>query len=267
LVPEGSASRAPAQVRKQPFNWFSLALREGFLFAGINPGRTPMARTDKSAVLTELENGFRESNAALLTEYRGLTVAQLKQLRRSLAGEAEYAVVKNTLTKIAANRAGVEGLDDLLVGPSAVAFVKGDPITVAKALKAFAKENPKLVIKGGFYEGKVVDAAEVQKLASLESREVLLSKVAGVLMATLAKAVRTVDALRIKLEEEQGAPAAVAAPAEAAPAETPEAAETPAVEAVEDEAATETSAEAPAEADAAEVAEEPAAETAETPEA
>ena len=108
-----------------------------------------MARTDKTAVLADLEAGFRESSAALLTEYRGLTVAQLKQLRRSLAGDAEYAVVKNTLTKLAAERAGVAGLDDLLVGPSAVAFVSGDAINAAKALKAFAKENPRLVIKGG----------------------------------------------------------------------------------------------------------------------
>ena len=160
-----------------------------------------MARTDKTAVLADLEAGFRESSAALLTEYRGLTVAQLKQLRRSLAGDAEYAVVKNTLTKLAAERAGVAGLDDLLVGPSAVAFVSGDAINAAKALKAFAKENPRLVIKGGYYEGKVISAAEVMKLADLESREVLLSKVAGVMLATLAKAVRTVDALRIKLEE------------------------------------------------------------------
>ena len=169
-----------------------------------------MARTDKTAVLADLEAGFRESSAALLTEYRGLTVAQLKQLRRSLAGDAEYAVVKNTLTKLAAERAGVAGLDDLLVGPSAVAFVSGDAINAAKALKAFAKENPRLVIKGGYYEGKVISAAEVMKLADLESREVLLSKVAGVMLATLAKAVRTVDALRIKLEEGAAAPAAVA---------------------------------------------------------
>jgi large subunit ribosomal protein L10 len=97
-----------------------------------------MARTDKAAVLENLEAGFRESNAALLTEYRGLTVAQLKQLRRSLAGQAEYAVVKNTLTKLAAKRAGVEGLDDLLEGPSAIAFVQGDAIAVAKSLKAFS---------------------------------------------------------------------------------------------------------------------------------
>ncbi len=216
-----------------------------------------MARTDKTAALAELESNFREANAAVLTEYRGLTVGQLKQLRRSLAGEAEYAVVKNTLTKIAANRAGVEGLDDLLAGPSAIAFVKGDAIGVAKAIKAFSKEHPLLVIKGGYFEGKVISAAEVQKLADLESREVLLSKVAGVMLATLAKAVRTIDALRIKLEED-------AAPAAAPVAEA--ATEAPA-EAVAD--TTESSVEAPAaaEVDAVETAETPAEETAETTEA
>ena len=224
-----------------------------------------MARTDKTAVLADLEAGFRESSAALLTEYRGLTVAKLKQLRRNLAGEAEYAVVKNTLTKLAAERAGVAGLDELLVGPSAVAFVSGDAINAAKALKAFAKENPRLVIKGGYYEGKVISAAEVMKLADLESREVLLSKVAGVMLATLAKAVRTVDALRIKLEEGAEAPAAAAeaTPAAEAVAE-PAAAEEAVVEATE-----ESSAEAPADAevDAVETAETPVEETAETTEA
>ncbi len=225
-----------------------------------------MARTDKSAALANLEAGFRESNAALLTEYRGLTVAQLKQLRRSLAGEAEYAVVKNTLTKIAAERAGVEGLNDLLVGPSAVAFVSGDAINAAKALKAFAKENPRLVIKGGYYEGKVISAAEVMKLADLESREVLLSKVAGVMLATLAKAARTIDALRIKLEEGSEAPAAAAEAAPAAEAVVEAAAEEAVVEAAVTE---ESSAEAPAEAevDAVETAETPVEETAETTEA
>ena len=226
-----------------------------------------MARTDKTAVLADLEAGFRESSAALLTEYRGLTVAQLKQLRRSLAGDAEYAVVKNTLTKLAAERAGVAGLEDLLVGPSAVAFVSGDAINAAKALKAFAKENPRLVIKGGYYEGKVISAAEVMKLADLESREVLLSKVAGVMLATLAKAVRTVDALRIKLEEGAEAPAAVA---EAAPAAEAVAEPAAAEEAVVEAAATEeSSAEAPADAevDAVETAETPVEETAETTEA
>lgn len=166
-----------------------------------------MARTDKAAVLENLEAGFRESNAALLTEYRGLTVAQLKQLRRSLAGQAEYAVVKNTLTKIAAKRAGVEGLDDLLEGPSAIAFVQGDAIAVAKSLKAFSKEFPLLVIKGGIFDGKVLTADDIKKLADLESREVLLAKLAGAMQASLAKAAalfqaplsktaRTVEALR-----------------------------------------------------------------------
>jgi large subunit ribosomal protein L10 len=166
-----------------------------------------MARTDKTAVLENLEAGFRESNAALLTEYRGLTVAQLKQLRRTLAGQAEYAVVKNTLTKIAAKRAGVEGLDDLLEGPSAIAFVQGDAIAVAKSLKAFSKEFPLLVIKGGIYDGKVLTADDIKKLADLESREVLLAKLAGAMQASLAKAAalfqaplsktaRTVEALR-----------------------------------------------------------------------
>jgi large subunit ribosomal protein L10 len=222
-----------------------------------------MARTDKTAALADLEAGFRDSNAALLTEYRGLTVAQLKTLRRSIAAEAEYAVVKNTLTKIAAKRAGVEGLDDLLEGPSAIAFVKGDAINVAKALKNFAKEHPLLVIKGGYFDGKVVSADEVKKLADLESREVLLSKVAGALMATLSKAVRTIDALRASLEdgtEKPSEPVATEAPEAPASAEAPEV------------VAEEASAPAPAEAEveaveSAETAETPAEETAETTEA
>ena len=218
-----------------------------------------MARTDKTAVLADLEAGFLESNAALLTDYRGLTVAQLKELRRSLAGEAEYAVVKNTLTIIAAERAGVDGLAEMLVGPSAIAFVKGDAITAAKAIKAFSKKNPLLVIKGGYYEGKVISAAEVQKLADLETREVLLSKVAGVLMATLSKAIRTIDALRLSLETE-------AAPAAKEDVAAPAAAEAVVEEAVVTE---ESSVEAPAEAevDAVETAETPVEETAETTEA
>jgi len=221
-----------------------------------------MAHTDKTAALAGLEAGFRESNAALLTEYRGLTVAQLKQLRRSIAADAEYAVVKNTLTKIAAKRAGVEGLDDLLEGPSAIAFVKGDAITVAKALKNFAKEFPLLVIKGGYFDGKVVTADEVKKLADLETREVLLSKVAGVLMATLSKAVRTIDALRASLEDGTEKPSEPVATEAAAPAVTE------AVEVVAEEASAPAPAEAEVEAvESAETAETPAEETAETTEA
>ena len=171
-----------------------------------------MARPDKAAAVAELTDQFRESNAAVLTEYRGLTVAQLKQLRRALSGNATYAVVKNTLTAIAAKQAGVEGIDSQLAGPSAIAFVTGDPVEAAKGLRDFAKANPALVIKGGVLEGRALTAADIIKLADLESREVLLAKTAGVLKASLyqaaylftapaAKAVRTVEALRVKLDE------------------------------------------------------------------
>ena len=165
----------------------------------------------KEASVAELTKNFEDSTAVLLTEYRGLTVAQLKELRNSIRQDAEYAVVKNTLTKIAAQRAGVEGLDDELKGPSAIAFVHGDPVAVAKGLRAFAKANPLLVIKGGYFDGAALTADEVNKLADLESREVLLAKLAGAMKASLtkaaylfnaplSKAVRTVDALREKQE-------------------------------------------------------------------
>jgi large subunit ribosomal protein L10 len=165
----------------------------------------------KEASVAELTKNFEDSTAVLLTEYRGLTVAQLKELRNSIRQDAEYAVVKNTLTKIAAKNAGVEGLDDELKGPSAIAFVHGDPVAVAKGLRAFAKANPLLVIKGGYFDGAALSPAEVSKLADLESREVLLAKLAGAMKASLtkaayvfnalpSKAVRTVDALREKQE-------------------------------------------------------------------
>ncbi len=186
-----------------------------------------MARSDKETAVAELTEDFRGASATVLTEYRGLTVASMKELRRSLGTDTKYSVVKNTLTKIAAKNAGVDLSDDLLVGPSAVAFIKGDPIDAAKSLKNFQKEHPLLVIKGGVFEGKSVSTAEIMKLADLESREVLLAKFAGALKGTLAKAVRTIDALRIKLEE--GAPAA--APAEAPVEAVVETAETPVVEA------------------------------------
>jgi len=175
-----------------------------------------MARSDKEAAVAELTEDFRNASATVLTEYRGLTVASMKELRRSLGTDTKYSVVKNTLTKIAAKAAGVDLSDDLLVGPSAVAFVKGDPIDAAKNLKNFQKENPLLVIKGGVFDGKSVTTAEIMKLADLESREVLLSKLAGAMKGTMAKAARTFDALRIKLEA--GAPVAVPT-AEAVPAE------------------------------------------------
>ena len=174
-----------------------------------------MARPDKTTAVAELAEDFRTANATVLTEYRGLSVTSMKELRRALGSTTKYSVVKNTLTKIAAKDAGVEIADDLLTGPSAVAFIKGDPIDAAKSLRDFAKENPFLVIKGGFYEGKPVTPAEIMQLANLESREVLLAKLAGAMKGSLAKAARIFDALRIKLESEQGAPAPVA---EAAPA-------------------------------------------------
>ncbi|MDJ0340671.1 50S ribosomal protein L10 [Streptomyces sp. H10-C2] len=186
-----------------------------------------MARPDKAAAVAELTDKFRSSNAAMLTEYRGLTVAQLKTLRRSLGENAQYAVVKNTLTKIAANEAGISTLDDLFAGPTAVAFVTGDPVESAKSLRDFAKENPNLIIKGGVLDGKALTADEIKKLADLESREVLLAKVAGGIKASMAKAAatfqapltefaRTADALRAKVE--QGG-AGTPAPAEAEVAE------------------------------------------------
>jgi large subunit ribosomal protein L10 len=209
-----------------------------------------MARPDKTSAVAELAEDFRTANATVLTEYRGLSVTSMKELRRALGSTTKYSVVKNTLTKIAAKDAGVEIADDLLVGPSAVAFIKGDPIDAAKSLRDFAKENPFLVIKGGIYEGKSVTPAEIMQLANLESREVLLAKLAGAMKGSLAKAARVFDALRIKLESEQGSPAPVAAPAAEAPVETAaeavvetpevvaEVAEVPAAEATE--ASTET---------------------------
>jgi large subunit ribosomal protein L10 len=173
-----------------------------------------MARPDKAAAVAEMTEDFKSATATYLTEYRGLTVTSMKALRRSLGADTKYSVVKNTLTKIAAKNAGVEIADDLLAGPSAVAFIKGDAIDAARNLKNFQKENPLLIIKGGIYEGKFVTTAEIMKLADLESREVLLAKLAGAMKGSLAKAARTFDALRIKLEA--GAPAA--APVAAAPA-------------------------------------------------
>jgi len=165
----------------------------------------------KEASVAELTDQFRNSNAALLTEYRGLTVAQLKTLRKSISEHATYAVVKNTLTKIAANEAGISSFDEELVGPSAIAFVHGDTVAVAKALRDFAKANPLLVVKSGYLDGAPLSASDVTKLADLESKEVLLAKVAGAakgllyraaytVNAPLSKAVRTVDALRDKQE-------------------------------------------------------------------
>lgn len=147
-----------------------------------------MARPDKAAKVAELTEAFSSSAAAVLTEYRGLTVKDLQNLRRSLGENASYAVAKNTLTAIAAKEAGIEGLEETLSGPTAIAFVTGDIASAAKGLRDFAKANPSLAIKGGVLEGKFLDAKAVLKLADLESREVLLAKFAGAMQANLSKA-------------------------------------------------------------------------------
>jgi large subunit ribosomal protein L10 len=217
-----------------------------------------MARPDKEAAVAELTEDFRTATATYLTEYRGLSVTSMKQLRRSLGADTKYSVVKNTLTKIAAKGAGVEISDDLLAGPSAIAFVKGDAIDAARNLKNFQKENPFLVIKGGIYEGKFVTTAEVMKLADLESREVLLSKLAGAMKGSLAKAARVFDALRIKMEAGAPASAPVAVSEVPAVAETPDAVlETPVTEPTADAAV----AEVPAQVETTEAV----VETSETP--
>jgi large subunit ribosomal protein L10 len=214
-----------------------------------------MARPDKAAAVAELVDSFQESTGAVLTEYRGLTVKQLQDLRRALGENANYAVVKNTLTQIAAKEAGVDGVDDLLLGPTAIAFINGDVVEAAKGLRDFAKANPALVIKGGYLEGNVLDAAEIARLADLESREVLLAKMAGAMLASLSQAVyllnaplaqaaRLAGALQAKAEEDPSILAGGAGtPAPAADSEEP----APAADSVEP-AAEETAPEAAADA-------------------
>jgi large subunit ribosomal protein L10 len=204
-----------------------------------------MATPEKTAAVAEIVEDFRTANATVLTEYRGLSVGLMKQLRRSLGTKNKYSVVKNTLTKLAAKEAGVDLDPALLSGPSAVAFIKGDPIDAAKALRDFSKENPLLVIKGGIFEGKAVTTAEIMQLANLESREVLLAKIAGAMKGSIAKAARVFDALRIKMEA--GAPAPVAeVKVEAPVAEA--VTEAPVAEKVEDVVAQEAAPEVVAEA-------------------
>ncbi len=202
-----------------------------------------MARAEKAAAVAEIVDAFNESAGAVLTEYRGLTVKQLQDLRRSLGEDANYAVVKNTLAKLAAAEAGVTGVDDLLTGPTAIAFISGDVVEAAKGLRDFAKANPTLVIKGGYVDGAALDAKEVAKLADLESREVLMGKLAGAMLASLSQAVyllnaplaqaaRLAGALQAKAESDPsilaggaGTPAAAVevteAPVEESPADEP----------------------------------------------
>jgi large subunit ribosomal protein L10 len=229
-----------------------------------------MARPDKAAAVAELKDKFTSSNGAVLTEYRGLSVKALKELRRSLGDDATYAVSKNTLTTIAAREAGVEGVEEHLVGPTAIAFIDGDPVVVAKGLRDFARANPLLVIKGGVLEGKSLSPDDVRKLADLESREVLLARVAGgmqgvlqqavsLIAAPLSQAARLLDALRTAAEEN---PSLLAGAGTAAPAEEPTQEPTTSAAAAEDNTAapaaeTTTSARAEEPTEVAAAAEEP----------
>jgi large subunit ribosomal protein L10 len=196
-----------------------------------------MAQADKATAVADIAEQFKVSTATVITEYRGLSVANLAELRRSLAGSATYSVAKNTLIKRAASEAGIEGLDQLFVGPTAIAFVSGEAVDVAKALKTFAKEHKALVIKGGYMDGRALTVAEVERIADLESREVLLAKLAGAMKANLSKAAGLFNApasqvarLAAALQEKRAAeaPAEAAAPVAEAPAAEAETTETPA---------------------------------------
>jgi large subunit ribosomal protein L10 len=240
-----------------------------------------MPNKEKLGAVAEIVDHFNGSSATVITEYRGLTVKQVTQLRQALGGDTTYTVVKNTLTRLAAAEAGISIDDSLLVGPTAIAFVKGDPVAAAKGLRDFAKTNPLLVIKGGVLEGRSLSAAEVAQIADLDSREVLLAKVAGVLkalpnraaglfQAPLSQVARLAQALADKTPAEAAGQAfetvvaasdsgAASDTAEAPAVEAPDTAEAPAAEAPD-------TAEAPA-AEAPDTAEAPAAEAADTAEA
>src|SRR6201995_4902594 len=206
-----------------------------------------MARADKATAVADIAEKFRASTATVITDYRGLSVANLAELRRSLAPSATYSVAKNTLVKRAAPEAGIEGLDALFVGPTAIAFVSGEAVDAAKAIKTFAKEHKALVIKGGYMDGRGLTVAGVEGIADLESREVLLAKLAGAMKANLSKAAGLFNApasqmarLAAALQEKMAAeaPPEAAAPEAVAPAaEAPGAGGEP----------TETPAESPAE--------------------
>jgi large subunit ribosomal protein L10 len=185
-----------------------------------------VAKPTKVSAVAEIADKFRDSSAAVITEYRGLTMAQLSILRRALGSQVNYRVAKNTLVRRAAADAGVQGLEDLFVGPTAIAFVEGEPVDAAKALRDFAKDNKALVIKGGYMDGRALSVDEVTKIADLDSREVLLSKLAGAMKGNMAKAAALFAApasqvarLAAALQEKKAAEEGGAAVADAAPAE------------------------------------------------
>lgn len=147
-----------------------------------------MANPKNVSSLAELKARFAETDAFVLTEYRGLTVAQTTELRQSLGADVQYSVAKNTLLKLAAKEAGIEGLDEYLTGPTAVAFIHGEAVDAAKALKKFASTNKALVVKGGYMDGNALSAAQVDAIAELDNRETTLAKLAGAMKGNLAKA-------------------------------------------------------------------------------
>lgn len=194
-----------------------------------------MARPEKVAVVDEIRTKLRDSDAAILTEYRGLTVTELASLRSALRpADAEYKVFKNTLARRAADEAGLTELADLLTGPTAIAFVRGDAVTAAKAIREFGRGAPALVVKGGLLGTRLLTPADVEALASVEPREVLLARLAGGFQAPLVKAAGLFQAFTrnfaygLKAYVDQRAAAdpapAAAAPEAAAPeSEAPEA--------------------------------------------
>jgi large subunit ribosomal protein L10 len=239
-------------------------------------------RPDKVAAVDEVKQNLSDAAATLLTDYRGLTVTELAELRAELRkNNATYKVVKNTLTRFAATEAGIEGLDEYLVGPTALVFCGDDPVGPAKVLKAFQKDHPALIVKAGYLDGQVLDTDATLKLAELESREELLAKLAGMMNTALAGVARLMQAavvdmgrLMKALEDDGGVEAKGFSPS--APAEEPAAEEEAPAEAATDEAAVEAEAttdEPEAEAaddtatDAADEAEAEAAEATDEPEA
>lgn len=216
-----------------------------------------MARPEKAQAVAEITERFNDSDAALLTEYRGLHVGEIAELRGALReAQTEYKVLKNTLARIAVREVGLEELVDMLEGPTAIAFVKGDAVEAAKALDDAAKKFPVLVIKGGVVDGKIITAEQARELAKLEPREVQLAKIVMMVNTPLQQTANVLSALlrdfgsmlaQVVAKKESGelpggsgAPEAAEAPAAEAPAaepaaEAPEAKEEPAAEAPAEE--------------------------------
>ena len=172
-----------------------------------------MANPKNTADLAALKEKLPDANSVVLTEYRGLTVAQLQELRNELGFDVDYSVAKNTLFKIAAAEAGIEGLDEQLTGPTAIAFIKGEAVDAAKVIKKFADDNDAFVVKGGYMDGGALTAEQVEAIAKLDNRETTLAKLAGAMKGSMAKAaavfnapatkmVRTAVALQDKKEAE-----------------------------------------------------------------